>query len=151
MASPVDKLRARIAFMRSQQANLRPAVEAIGKEWRLERKADFASQGVTTQHGRWQSNKPSTIKRKGHSRVLRGLPSGGFQLMNSVIKRRHVNHIFNWTPGGTTIELGTKDRKARIHQLGLGGLPIRRAIDPTIKQRRNYATILTKWILEGKL
>jgi hypothetical protein len=151
MASPLDKLKARIAFVKSQSANLRPAVRHLGQAWRADRKTDFASQGATTMHGRWQANKASTIKRKGHSMVLRGVPSNGFALMNSIIKRRHVDHIFRWTPGGRTIELGTKDPKARIHQLGLGGLPIRRPIDPTLKQRRHYSTILAEWIFKGKL
>jgi hypothetical protein len=151
MAGPVDKLKARLAFVRSQAANLRPAVERIGQEWRADRKQDFKTQGATTAHGRWQANKASTIRRKGHSRVLRGLPQNGFPLMNSVIKRRHVDHIFRWVQGGRTIELGTKDPKARIHQLGLGGLAIRRPIDPTLKQRRGYSLILSRWLFTGKL
>lgn len=152
MASPLDQLRARLAFIKSQSANLRPAVEKIGQQWRKDRKRDFDSQGRTTLHGRWQSNAASTIKRKGHSRILRGLPSKGFQLQESVIKRNHVNHIFRWSPGAATIELGTKDQNARRHQLGLGrGGIIRRAIDPTINDRRKYANTITRWIFRGKL
>lgn len=32
----------------------------------------------------WPENRPSTIKRKGHSQILRGIPSQGFELYQSL-------------------------------------------------------------------
>ena len=99
-----------------------------------------------------EANRPSTILRKGHSQVLFGTPGGGFQLFKSITSPQHTDHVFSWTKGSNSIELGTKHWKARIHQLGLGkhGV-IRRPIDPTTKQRKAYATILVTWVLKGKL
>ena len=151
MAGPLDKLKARVALVRSQAANLRPAVEKVGQEWRKDRKRDFRTQGATTLHGRWQANKASTIRQKGHSRILQGRPRNGYQLMSSIIKRRHVDHVFEWVPGGRSIRLGTRDPKSRYHALGLGGLPIRRPVDPNTKDRLKYTRILTRWSLRGKL
>ena len=152
MASALDALRARLAFVQSQTANQRPAVRKIHSMWIKDRKADFASAGSTTGHGRWRANAAATIARKGHGRVLFGMPSDGYQLHKSITDARHTDHVFKWTPGGKSVELGTKHWKARIHQLGLGRSGIvRRPVDPTNKQRRAYATVLVNWILKGKL
>ena len=152
MSSALDALRGRVAFVQSQSANLRPAVRQIHSTWIKDRKADFASGGSTTAHGRWQSNALSTMQRKGHGRVLFGMPADGYQLHKSIVDRRHTDHVFRWSPAGNSVELGTKHWKARIHQLGLGAKGIvRRPIDPTPAQRNGYATVLTDWILKGTL
>ena len=150
--SALDELRARVAFIKSQSANQRPAVSKIHREWIVDRKADFASQGATTAHGRWQSNAASTIRRKGHGRVLFGMPSGGYQLHKSITDKSHTDHVFSWSPGGKALELGTKHWKSRIHHLGLGKGGIkRRPVDPTMKQRQSYASVLSNWIIRGTL
>jgi len=148
---PTDALRARVAFVRSQYANLRPAVAEVHKEWIKDRETDFGTGGATTAHGAWKSNKPSTVRRKGHSQVLFGHPSKGFNLFKSVTDSKHTDHVFDWIQGGNFIELGTQHWKARIHTLGLGPGGIRRVIDPTTKQRNGYARILSNWVLKGKL
>lgn len=158
MASPTQQLRARLQFLRNQTKNLRPAVRAVHKEFITDRKRDFSTNGTTTQHGAWQANAASTIRSKGHARVLRGRPSGGFQLQKSIVNSRHNDHIFRWqspTSGARGfLEIGTKHWKARIHHLGISknapGVK-RRPIDPTNKQRRGYATIISNWIFKGKL
>ena len=113
---------------------------------------DFATGGATTASGAWQANKPSTIQRKGHSQILFGQPGGGYQLFKSITNKKHTDHVFNWVKGGSTLEIGTKHWKARIHQLGLGkhGV-IRRPIDPTHAQRDQYVGILFRWVMEGTL
>ncbi len=119
-------------------------------EFVTDRKLDFATGGATTAHGAWTPNRPSTLKSKGHGRVLFGLKSGGFQLHKSIVNQRHRDHVFIYTKG-VSVELGTKHWKARIHQEGLGPGGIRRPIDPTAKQRRRYSSILSNWIMKGKL
>ena len=152
MSSAINALRARIAFVRSQTANQRPAVRVIHSQWIKDRKTDFASGGATTGQGRWQANAPTTMKRKGHGRVLFGMPSDGYQLHKSITNSKHTDHVFRWTPGGNSVELGTKHWKARIHHLGLGRKGIvRKPIDPTTAQRNGYATILSNWIMKGTL
>lgn len=149
--SPTKNIRKRLAFVRSQLARVDRAAEHIGMLWRQDRKRDFSSQGATTAHGVWTPNKPSTIARKGHGRILRGIPSKGFQLMNSIIKRRHPDYVQRYDPVGNTMELGTKHWKAEIHREGKGGLPVRRPVDPTTSDRRKYTKVLLNWILKGKL
>lgn len=152
MASALDALRARLAFIQSQAANLRPAVNKVHTEWIADREADFGSGGATTASGAWQANAASTVRGKGHSQVLFGRPGGGFQLFKSITDSKHTDHVFDWTPGGHSVELGTKHWKARIHHLGLGRHGVkRRPIDPTTRQRNAYATVLVNWILKGKL
>lgn len=152
MASAVDKLRARVAFVQNQRRNLRPAVNKIHTEFIEDRKVDFATGGATTQHGAWKANRPRTIRAKGHGRVLFGIPSGGYQLHKSIVNRRHNDHVFNWN--SKTLEIGTRHWKARIHHLGISrnapGVK-RRPIDPTTGQRRRYTRILLDWVMKGTL
>lgn len=150
MSSAVDELRKRMVFVRRQAENLRPAITRVHSDFVTDRKADFASGGATTGHGAWRPNAASTIKAKGHARILRGSKSGGFQLYRSIVNMRHADHVYTYTPN-VSLELGTKHWKARIHQLGLGKGGIRRPIDPTAKQRRSYAFTLTQWVMTGKL
>lgn len=137
--------------MGSQMANLRPAVTLLHTEFVADRADDFATGGATTAGGAWKANARSTVLAKGHGRPLLGNPKGGHHLRQSVVDKKHADHVFIWVEGTGAIEIGTKHWKARIHQHGLGPGGVRKMIDPRTAQREQYAGIFTTWILEGIL
>ena len=76
----------------------------------------------------------STIKRKGHARILRDKDD----LYASFQKGAPAN-VFRITP--TAGEFGTSDFKARFHQEGTGRTPKRTVIEVTGEQEARYARL----------
>lgn len=113
----------------------------------------FATGGATGKHGTWPPNRASTVTSKGHALVLRGKPADGWNLKASCTVPSHPDHVFVVTP--SSVEMGTKDPKARMMADGWGGkgnnpgYPSRRPVDPTDAQVDAYAAIVAKYILEG--
>jgi phage gpG-like protein len=84
----------------------------------------------------WPKNAPSTIKRKGHSRILRGIPSNNHRLSRSLTERS------TRTTGDAIREMAQTDTAAYMsfgsaveysakHDVGGPNLPIRRHVGLT--------------------
>lgn len=69
----------------------------------------------------WAPNAPSTIRRKGHANILRGIPSQGFELSRSLTSQQAEyairEEIDEW-PGLAEIVWGTDRPYAETHQEG---------------------------------
>jgi phage gpG-like protein len=81
----------------------------------------------------WPKNAPITIKRKGHSRILRGIPSNNFRLSKSLTERTTTttgDAIRNaiQTDTAAYMTFGTSVEYSEIHDRGTGRIPIRQHV-----------------------
>jgi hypothetical protein len=89
----------------------------------------FATQTDATGQA-WAANAPRTIKRKGHARVLRGMPSEGFRLSRSLTQRlRHstedaVREVVQ-AESGAYLSFGTTRPYSGTNQDGTSRIPAR--------------------------
>jgi phage gpG-like protein len=87
----------------------------------------------------WPKNAPRTIKRKGHSRVLRGIPNEGFRLSRSLTQRlRHstedaIRETIQERDGAAYLGFGTTRPYHAVQQEGNGKIPARPHLGMTEK------------------
>lgn len=96
------------------------------------------SAGGHQKHGglRWQKLAPSTVKRKGHAKIL--IETGA--LMASFFFK-----TIRATVGVAVIDLGTNVKYAKFHQIGAGHLPVRKVVEVTIQDRKLLAETVEIW------
>jgi len=145
----VKGARAHLNAVAKRLGNLTPGFEAAHKQFIDDEVRLFESEGATGAHGPWPPNKPATVTRKGHARILRGMPSKGFQLRASCVDPTHPEHVFRVT--GRLVQMGTSHWKAAVHAEGRGGLPRRRPVDPTRAQRQRYSHLIGRFWATGKV
>lgn len=89
----------------------------------------------------WAPLAPSTIKRKGNTRILRDKDDlyGSFQ-------KGATGNVTRITP--TAADFGTADSKAMFHQMGTSKMPKRTIIEVTGDQEARYGKIATNVLTE---
>jgi phage gpG-like protein len=81
----------------------------------------------------WPKNALSTIRRKGHSRILRGIPTNNFRLSRSLTERvtsTTGDAIRNaiQTDNAAYMSFGTSVEYSEIHDRGTSRIPIRQHV-----------------------
>lgn len=107
----------------------------------------FQSEGRTGEHGMWPEIRPETIRRKIRKGQDTRILHATHELEDSLTRMTDKNHVRRITKD--EIFLGTKDPKAVFHQRARNGRLKRRVIDVTGRQRRTFAKILQRYIVEG--
>lgn len=95
---------------------------------------DFHRERFATQTdadgNQWKKNAPLTIKRKGHTRILRGIPTEGHRLSRSLTQRlRHstedaVREVVQ-SDTGAGLSFGTTRPYSGVNQRGTSRIPAR--------------------------
>lgn len=124
--------------------NPRPALHAVADFLRKVEWTQFATQGVSSSGG-WPPLAPSTIAKKGHSRILweTGTLARSLYSKNSPF---HIESVFV-----KELVFGTRVKYARYHQLGTSKMPRRRPVELTLSQRKRVINIVHRWVVTGKL
>lgn len=142
----------------------RRRLEALGKRARLDKlgpplwrqfagyeKQLFASEGASGPDGRWKALKPSTIEKKRALRQpLRILEAEGDLLKSLTRKTPGPNSVRRVSRD--TIELGTKDPKAKHHQYGAprNNLAKRPPVALTKQQKKEMVETIRHFVLTGE-
>ena len=89
-------------------------------------------------HGgsRWQALAASTIKRKGHAKIL---------IDKGVLRNSPFYKVIRALPDGFVVDVGTNIHYARYHQTGNARLPQRKVIDVTEQDRRILGETFGLW------
>jgi hypothetical protein len=110
--------------------NLEPALLDAADTFRSREQQVFA----TAAGGSWDPLDPSTVKRKGSSRVL--VDDGG--LLRSLTVRGDRYHVERVTPDELLV--GTRNPVAHLHRDGARGMPRRDPVPPTTAAERAQFT-----------
>lgn len=96
------------------------------------------SVGGHQRHGgqRWKSLAPSTIRRKGHAKIL---------IEKGVLRASFFFKVISAVPGRSIIDLGTNVKYAKFHQIGAKHLPIRKVVDVTKQDAKILAETVEVW------
>lgn len=128
----VEELAAAFVAASEFVSDLTPVFEKVGDEVLASSRTRFDASGPG-----WAPLTASTVKRKGHARILRDTDA-----LYGSFSKGALDNVFRVTP--LTAEFGTSDMKAQFHQFGTARMPKRTVIEITDAQEARFTQIVVE-------
>jgi len=121
--------------------NLKPVFRMVAENFRELERITFEKRGIRT----WKplSKKYKKWKKKNYPGKPKMVLKGDLKRSLTQKGGKHIERIKR-----QSLEMGTSDKKGQWHQLGKGRLPVRKVINPRVKDRKEWINMIRSFIIE---
>ena len=141
------QLNRRLGLIVDQSADLRPAFDDVRKNWIKNNRAQFRSEGAHGGGNKWQKLSPKYRQWKARHYPGKTILRRTDRLWHSLTVPTHPDFIYRTAL--QSLLIGTKVPYAIYHQKGAGAVPVRKVVELTEEQKRQWPQYIQDHIFKS--